>query len=99
MAEKLTGDARDTALAPLLETGWSLDAERDALVKEFRFADFPTAFGWMAALAAVAEKMNHHPEWRNVYNRVQVVLTTHDAGGLTALDARLAAEMDARAGD
>ena len=98
MAEKLTGTDREAALAPLLGSGWTLDEDRDALVKEFRFPDFAAAFGWMAQVATKAEKMNHHPEWFNVYNRVKVVLTTHDAGGLTALDAKLAAEMDARAG-
>ncbi|MEM8870254.1 MAG: 4a-hydroxytetrahydrobiopterin dehydratase [Pseudomonadota bacterium] len=97
MAEKLSGAERETALAPLLSAGWTEAAgERDAITKTFKFKDFTEAFGWMTSLAIVAEKMNHHPEWFNVYNRVEVTLTTHDAGGLTALDVKLATEMDVR---
>jgi 4a-hydroxytetrahydrobiopterin dehydratase len=69
---------------------WRHDAERDAIVRDFRFADFAQAFGFMTAVAIHAEKQDHHPEWSNVYNRVTVLLTTHDAGGLSARDARLA---------
>ncbi|MEM8787068.1 MAG: 4a-hydroxytetrahydrobiopterin dehydratase [Pseudomonadota bacterium] len=97
MAEKLTGAARDSALEPLLSGGWRLDGDRDALEKEFEFKDFASAIGWMMAVATVAEKMDHHPEWANVYNRVKVKLITHDADGLTELDTTLAAQMDARA--
>lgn len=97
MAQKLSGADRDTALAPLLANGWAQDQTRDALTKTFKFKDFPSAFGWMATLAIEAEKMNHHPEWFNVYNRVEVTLTTHDASGLTELDTTLAAKMDAHA--
>jgi len=68
--------------------GWSLQA--DKLHRQFQFADFVEAFGFMSRLALVAEKMNHHPEWFNVYNRVTIDLTTHDAGGITALDVEFA---------
>lgn len=66
----------------------------DRIARRFRFEDFVTAFGWMASVALVAERLNHHPEWRNVYADVEVELTTHDAGGITALDFELAAAMD-----
>ena len=92
MAEKLTDRA---ALDPLLANGWSLAEGRDAITKTFRFKDFRQAFGWMTGIALLAEKMDHHPEWSNVYNRVEVTLTTHDAGGLSALDVALAQAMDA----
>jgi 4a-hydroxytetrahydrobiopterin dehydratase len=98
MAEKLVGDARAAALAPLLAAGWAEQADRDAIEKEFKLRDFSAAFGWMAQMATVAEKMDHHPEWFNVYNRVRVVLSTHDAGGLTELDVALAQAMEDRAG-
>ncbi|MEM8741376.1 MAG: 4a-hydroxytetrahydrobiopterin dehydratase [Pseudomonadota bacterium] len=96
MAQNLTD--RATALAPFLAAGWTETAGRDALAKTFRFADFSAAFGWMTQIALTAEKMDHHPEWANVYNRVEVTLTTHDAGGLTQLDLDLAAAMDRLAG-
>jgi len=95
MTDKLEGAARAEALEALAAAGWTHDAERDAVSKTFRFADFATAFGWMARMALVAEKRNHHPEWFNVYNRVEVTLTTHDAGGLSELDVALAQAMDA----
>lgn len=95
MTNALDAAARTAALAPLIETGWTLEDSEQAISKEFRFADFNAAFGWMARAALIAEKMDHHPEWSNVYNRVQVRLTTHDAGGLTALDVTLATRMDA----
>lgn len=69
---------------------WRLDAGRAAIVREFVFADFAEAFSFMTQVALAAEKRDHHPEWANVYNRVNVVLTTHDAGGLTSLDGELA---------
>jgi 4a-hydroxytetrahydrobiopterin dehydratase len=72
---------------------WSCNGH--TLQKEFRFADFVQAFGWMTSVALCAETLNHHPEWKNVYNRVNVELTTHDVSGLTALDFQLAARMDA----
>ena len=96
MAQKLTGDARATALKKL--TGWSEVEGRDAIAKTFVFRDFNTAFGFMARVALVAEKMDHHPEWRNVYKTVEVTLSTHDAGGLTERDTKLAAAMDRIAG-
>lgn len=92
MAEKLEGSARDDALAGL--EGWSEAQGRDAISKTFNFADFNAAFGWMTRAALTAEQMNHHPEWFNVWNRVEVTLSTHDAGGLTALDVKLAKKMD-----
>lgn len=74
--------------------GWQECADRDAIAKTFKFRDFVEAFGFMTQVALVAERMNHHPEWSNVYNRVEVVLTTHDAGGLTDKDIRLAHAME-----
>ncbi len=94
MTEKLSGDARTSALEQLVAKGWTHDAERDAIQKSFKFKSFVEAFGWMTQMAIVAEKMNHHPEWFNVYNRVEVTLTTHDADGLSALDVKLAEQMD-----
>ncbi|MBO9401089.1 MULTISPECIES: 4a-hydroxytetrahydrobiopterin dehydratase [unclassified Shimia] len=94
MTERLSEAARDAVLEPLLENGWTLDTERDALQKSFKFDNFVEAFGWMTRAAIWAEKWNHHPEWFNVYNRVEVVLTTHDVGGISALDAKLARKMD-----
>ena len=95
MAEKLEGAARDTALASL--DGWALVDGRDAISKTFQFVDFNAAFGFMSRAALKAEAMNHHPEWFNVWNRVEVTLSTHDAGGLTARDMELAAFMDGAA--
>jgi len=95
--EKLNEAERATALPELELRGWRHDPARDAIAKSYRFADFVQAFGWMTKVALSAEKLDHHPEWRNVYNRVDVVLTTHDAGGLTALDLQMAERMDALA--
>ena len=92
MAEKLTGSARSAALATL--KGWSEVNGRDAINKKFSFKDFNEAFGFMARAALIAEKLDHHPEWFNVYNRVEVTLATHDAGGLTERDIQLAQAMD-----
>jgi 4a-hydroxytetrahydrobiopterin dehydratase len=96
MAAKLTGQARADALRKL--PGWSEVAGRDAISKKFVFKDFNAAFGFMTRAALVAEKLNHHPEWFNVYKTVDVTLSTHDAGGVTDLDIKLAAEMDRLAG-
>jgi 4a-hydroxytetrahydrobiopterin dehydratase len=96
MAEKLSGEARKTALARL--KGWREVAGRDAITKKFVFSDFNQAFGFMARAALVAEKLDHHPEWSNVYKTVDVTLSTHDAGGLTELDIKLAEAMDKFAG-
>ena len=92
MPEKLTGDALAAAVAGL--DGWTVADGRDAIVKTFRFADFNAAFGWMSRAALRAERMDHHPEWFNVYNRVEVTLASHDAGGITDRDIALAAFMD-----
>jgi len=83
------------ALAKL--TGWSAAPGRDAIVKTFRFKDFNTAFGFMTRIALAAEKLDHHPEWFNVYNRIDVLLATHDADGVTMADVELAKIMDAAA--
>jgi 4a-hydroxytetrahydrobiopterin dehydratase len=91
-----TGDALQAALARL--PGWRLDARRPALQRQFVFADFGEAFGFMTRAALLAERMNHHPEWSNVYNRVDVLRTTHDAGGVTDLDVDMALAMNALAG-
>jgi len=85
-------------LTPLLDKGWSLVDGRDAITKTYVFANFVNAFGWMTRAALVAEKLNHHPEWFNVYKTVTVTLTTHDAGGLSGLDVALAQAMDRLAG-
>lgn len=94
--QKLTADARRAALAKL--DGWSEVSGRDAITRKFTFKDFSEAFGFMTRAALVAEKMDHHPEWFNVYKTVEVTLSTHDAGGVTALDVELAAAMDKIAG-
>jgi len=96
MAQKLSGEGRSHALARL--KGWSEVKGRDAISKTFVFADFNAAFGFMARVALVAEKLDHHPEWSNVYKTVAVTLSTHDAGGLTELDVKLAEAMDKFAG-
>jgi 4a-hydroxytetrahydrobiopterin dehydratase len=88
------GAAAAAAQAP----GWSVVEGRDAIARSFRFADFNAAFAFMTRVAMKAEQMDHHPEWSNVYARVDVVLTTHDAGGVTARDLELARFMDAAAG-
>src|SRR5947208_16504605 len=96
MPQKLTADARKTALAKL--AGWSQVKGRDAIAKKFVFKNFSEAFGFMTRAALVAEKLDHHPEWFNVYKTVEVTLSTHDAGGLTDLDIQLAEVMNALAG-
>ncbi|GAB4228859.1 MAG: 4a-hydroxytetrahydrobiopterin dehydratase [Methyloligellaceae bacterium] len=95
MVEKLTGSARAEALDAL--AGWREVEGRDAITKSFQFTDFSEAFGWMTRVALEAEKSNHHPEWCNVWNRVDVTLATHEAGGLTGRDIALAAVMDSLA--
>ncbi len=96
MAEKLSAEARATALTRL--SGWSGVSGRAAITKKFVFKDFNQAFGFMTRAALVAEKMDHHPEWFNVYKTVEVTLSTHDAGGVTELDIKLAEAMDRIAG-
>ena len=98
MTEKLSDTARDTTLEPLLDAGWILDESRDAIKKSYKFKDFTEAFGFMTRAALWAEKWNHHPEWSNVYNTVEVTLTTHDVDGLSALDVKLARKMDGLSG-
>jgi 4a-hydroxytetrahydrobiopterin dehydratase len=95
MPQKLSADARKSALAKL--DGWTEADGRDAIQKKFVFKDFNAAFGFMTRAAMVAEKLDHHPEWFNVYKTVEVTLSTHDAGGLTELDVELAQAMDALA--
>jgi len=92
MSGKLAGKERQRALAAL--PGWREVEGRDAIARTFRFADFNAAFGFMSRVALKAEAMNHHPEWFNVWNRVDVTLSTHDAGGLTERDIALAKFMD-----
>ena len=96
MAQKLTGDTRKAALAKL--PGWSEVKDRDAITRTFVFRDFNEAFGFMTRAALIAEKLDHHPEWFNVYKTVTVTLSTHDAGGLTELDITLAEAMNRLAG-
>jgi 4a-hydroxytetrahydrobiopterin dehydratase len=96
MATKLTGEARGKRLAEL--DGWRVVDGRDAIAKSFRFKDFNQAFAFMTRVAMMAEKMDHHPEWSNVYNKVEITLSTHDAGGLTERDIRLAKFIDQAAG-
>ena len=92
MIEKLTGAARDAALAEL--SGWTPLETRDAIAKSYRFKDFSAAFGFMARVALAAEQADHHPEWFNVYNKVDIVLTTHDAAGVSSRDIKLAKAID-----
>jgi 4a-hydroxytetrahydrobiopterin dehydratase len=98
MTEKLSDTARTAMIDPLMISGWAMVEGRDAIRKTYTFADFSEALGWMVRAGIWAEKWNHHPEWSNVYNRVTVVLTTHDVDGLSALDAKLARKMDILAG-
>lgn len=97
MTEKLSDTARKTTLEPLLEAGWQMVEDKDAITKTYKFGNFVDAFGFMSRAALWAEKWDHHPEWFNVYNRVEVTLTTHDVDGLSTLDVKLARKMDALA--
>lgn len=97
MAEKLESNERKAALVELTHAGWQLVQGRDAIEKRFVFKNFVDAFGFMTRAAIWAEKLNHHPEWTNVYKTVDVVLTTHDVDGLSELDIKLAKKMDALA--
>ena len=96
MRQKLVGTARNNALTKL--GGWNEVSGRDAITKKFVFQDFNAAVGFMTRAALVAEKLDHHPEWFNVYKTVEVTLATHDAGGVTDLDIKLAEAMDRLAG-
>ena len=93
MAAKLEGEARSKALGGL--PGWSEVEGRDAIRRSFTFKDFNAAFGFMSRVALAAERMDHHPEWFNVWNRVEITLSTHDAGGLSERDVKLARAIDA----
>ena len=92
MATKLSDNDKQNELAKLPD--WTLRDDRDAISKSFNFKNFNEAFGWMTRVALIAEQINHHPEWFNVWNRVDVTLSTHDAGGITELDIKLAQKMD-----
>ena len=92
MVEQLRGVVLDELLQTL--DGWTKVEGREAIYKRFEFTDFNEAFGWMTRVAMVAEKTDHHPEWLNVYNRVDVTLATHDVGGLSERDIKLAKVMD-----
>lgn len=94
MAEKLGEAERKRALASLMAKGWALAEDRDAIQKSYEFKNFVKAFTWMTKVGIQAEFLNHHPEWFNVYNRVDVTLTTHSCDGLSALDVELAKKMD-----
>lgn len=97
MARKLDTAQREAARTALPE--WQMVAGRDALSRTFKFADFSAAFGFMTRVALAAEKLDHHPEWLNVWNRVEITLSTHDAGGLSQRDVDLAQIIDRMAGD
>lgn len=97
MAELLSREARAEALDDL--KGWTPIEGRDAITRTFEFANFVEAFAFMTKVALKAEKMNHHPEWSNVYRRVEITLSTHDAGGLSELDVKLAKAIDRLAGE
>ena len=94
MSQRLSTQDRLHELSTLTDTGWTLVEGRDAIFKCNKFSSFIEAFSWMSAAALWSEKVNHHPEWFNVYNRVEVTLTTHDVGGLSPLDIKLAQKMD-----
>jgi 4a-hydroxytetrahydrobiopterin dehydratase len=94
MADLLSTEDRKAHLPPLAETGWAAVSGKDAIRKIWKFRNFSEAWGFMSRSALVAEKLNHHPEWKNVYNVVDVTLTTHSAKGLTGLDIDLALAMD-----
>lgn len=93
-AKRLTEAERTAALPALDETGWAAVEGRDAIRKILKFSGFSEAWGFMSRVALAAEKLNHHPEWRNVYNTVDITLTTHDCDGLSTLDLDLAAQID-----
>ena len=99
MADLLSEAARAEALPALGESGWGAVPGRDAIRKIWKFKGFSDAWGFMSRAALAAEKLNHHPEWANIYNVVDVTLTTHDCHGLSQLDLDLARKMDALAGD
>ena len=93
MIKKLSLEEREALLSEL--TDWTLANDRDAITRSFKFRSFNQAFGFMTRIAMQAEKLDHHPEWFNVYNRVEITLTTHDAGGLSLRDVKMARKIDA----
>ena len=99
MANLLSHDERQSLIPPLGETGWGAVPNRDALRKIWKFRNFSEAWAFMSRAALAAEKLNHHPEWSNTYNVVDVTLSTHDCDGLSDLDTKLAAQMDKFAGE
>ena len=92
--KKILESEREESLHPFLSNGWAYVYGQDAITKQFLFSNFVEAFGWMCKVALEAEKLNHHPEWSNVYKSVQVTLTTHDVKGLSSLDLELASKLD-----
>ncbi|MGY9045499.1 pterin-4-alpha-carbinolamine dehydratase [Puniceibacterium antarcticum] len=94
MTELLSDTARETVLQPLFDSGWAMVEGRDAIHKTYEFSNFVEAFSWMTSAALWAEKWDHHPEWSNVYKTVEVTLTTHDVGGVSSLDAKMARKLD-----
>ena len=92
MSKKLSPNTRNESMKKLKE--WKKTRGRDSIEKEFIFSDFQAAFSWMTRIALFAEKMDHHPEWYNIYNRVDITLTTHDSGGVTEKDITLAKAME-----
>lgn len=98
MTDRLDTAQRQDLIQPLLDTGWAMVEGRDAIHKAYKFKSFIQAFGFMTQSAIWAEKLKHHPEWANVYNTVDVTLTTHDVDGLSELDVKLAKRMDTIAG-
>lgn len=94
----LTAEARETGLAEVKSRGWTVVDGRDAITKTYTFKNFSEAFAWMTRVAMVAEQMDHHPEWSNVYKTVEVTLTSHDVNGLSARDIAMASKLDTLAG-
>ncbi|EDO39949.1 predicted protein [Nematostella vectensis] len=92
--QKLSPERREKELKSLLSTGWVEAKTRDAIQKDFHFKNFNQAFGFMTRVALMAEKMDHHPEWSNVYNKVNITLTTHDCGGISSNDVKMAEFID-----
>ena len=98
MSEKLTVKQRKEFVAAAKSKGWKMVRGREAITKQYVFADFNAAFAWMSRVAMMAEKLDHHPEWSNVYKTVDIVLATHDVNGLSDLDVAMARFMDKTAG-
>ncbi|OOY04158.1 4a-hydroxytetrahydrobiopterin dehydratase [Thioclava sp. F28-4] len=97
MTSKLEPEERKALLSALEDTGWRAADGQDALIKRLLFKDFSAAWGFMSQAALCAEKMDHHPDWRNVYNKLEITLTTHDCGGVSVLDIELAGALDSLA--